>query len=84
MTAYDLGVGAHDRVDDHLRAVKLALFAQEPRLEQLQSDCAYTLWVHYRFAPGDGAINLRPAILTAFGHLRVEIILLLNEACSSP
>jgi hypothetical protein len=83
ITVYDLGVAAQDRVDHHLRAVKTALLSQEPTLVALQSDCSYALWIYYSFPPGEGAINLPPAILTAFGHLRVEIILLLNDVSGS-
>ncbi len=71
---FDLGVGQHERVDEHLAAVKRVLLAHEKELDTFSKDCSYALWLLYAFPAAEGALNLRPNILAAFGMLNIEII----------
>ncbi len=79
ITTFDLGVGQHTRVADHLHAAKQALLKKETELIALSCDCHYALWVKYRFPKGEGGFNLSESLLAAFGFLRVEIIFDLQE-----
>lgn len=70
ITTFDLEIGAHERVDLHLTAVKDKLLAVQSTLESFQGDCKYVLWI--RFTCGD--FNLSPSLLGAFSLMRVELI----------
>ena len=71
---FDLGIGQHDRVDDHLVAGKIELLKHESELGSLYGDCDYALWVRYQFPAKDGAINIGHSLSAAFSLLRVELI----------
>lgn len=74
VVVFDLGVGQHERVDQHLVAAKAALLPLESKLDSLRGDCQFALWVSYRFPSGDGAINVGSSVSAAFGLLGVELI----------
>ncbi len=74
ITTFDLGLGEHDRVDNHIAAAKHALLAHETHLDSLSGDCAYALWISYIFPPKEGAFNIYPSISAAFSLLRIELI----------
>src|SRR5438477_167303 len=74
VTAFDLGIGEHSRVDDHLAAAKHALLAHETELDSLSGDCKYALWVAYGFPATEGAFNIYPSTSAALTLLQVELI----------
>ena len=74
VAVFDLGIGQHDRADQHLVAAKAALLSHEPKLDSLRGDCKFALWISYRFPNRDGAINVSPSVSAAFGMLGVELI----------
>ncbi len=80
VTVFDLGIGHDDRVDRHLERATEELFKKLIDLEQLLDECKYTLWLRYRFSSIDGgAANIAPVISSRLAHLRIELILHLNE-----
>ena len=72
LTTFDLGIGKHERVEQHLEALKDAILAQQRELGYLLGDCEYTLIVYYEF-PMEGAINLSSSIQAAFAFLRIQV-----------
>jgi hypothetical protein len=74
VVVFDLGIGQHDRVDQHLVAAKAALLSLESKLDSLRGDCQFALWISYRFPSRDGAINVGSSVSAAFGLLGVELI----------
>ena len=74
-TVFDLGAGQHDRVDNHLAAVRHILLAHERDLDPLcEGDCKYALWVYYEFPATEGAFNIHPLIHAVFAMFRVEVV----------
>jgi hypothetical protein len=73
ITAFDLGVGEHERVGDHLEAVKHVLLAHEKELEALMGDCKYALLVYYEFS-GDGTFSVPPSVHATLAMFHVEVI----------
>jgi hypothetical protein len=76
VTTFDLGIGAHERMDRHLAAVRDKLLTVQSALESLQEDCKYVLWIHFPY----GDFNLSPSLLGAFGLLRVELVFHADES----
>ena len=74
VTVFDIGIGEHERVDQHLVAAKAALFGQEQKLNVLCGECRYALWVAYSFPSEDGAINVSHSVSAALALLQIELI----------
>jgi hypothetical protein len=81
-TLFDLGVGQHDRVDNHLAAVKRAMLAHELNFDVFSGDCKYVLWISYQFPMEEGAFNVYPSVSAAFALLRVELVFRLKPVIS--
>jgi hypothetical protein len=80
VTVFDLGIGKHVRIDQHLTVAKTALLKHESELNSLFGECKFALWITYWFPPKDGAINVSDSISAALGLLRVELIFHLKTA----
>jgi hypothetical protein len=74
ITAFDLGLGEHERVDHHLVAVKHELLAHEKQLHLIGEECGYALWIYYKFCGSEGAFNIHPSLHAAFALLQVEVV----------
>jgi hypothetical protein len=74
VAVFDLGIGQHDRVDEHLVVAKAALLSHAAKLDSLRGDSNFGLWVSYGFPSRDGAINISSAVSATFGLLGVELI----------
>lgn len=75
VTAYDLGLGADDRLRVQLEKATDELMKYLQKLEDLQSECEYTLWVKYNFPSGEGSGEIPATLSSRLAHLRVNLMI---------
>lgn len=79
ITIFDLGLGNDERVDHHLHRVTSRLLGHLTDLEALRGECAFVIWIRYRFPATEGAANLSPALLSRLSLLQVELVFHLQD-----
>jgi len=78
VTMFDLGIGEHERVDDHVRAAKAELLVHEAELDVLHHDCSWAIWLHRPFIEREATIDVSPSMSGALALMRVALMIRLK------